>query len=202
MAGPEVEIADAAALEATCGSPAHQGIVCEAGPYPYVDPGTLLGNDQALVVALDQVQDPQNLGAICRSAEGAGASGVVIPERRAAEVTPAVCRASAGAVEHLAVARVRNLADFLAEAKRTGAWVYGADAAAARPYMDVDWTGPVVLVLGAEGKGLRPRVRAACDDLLSVPLHGRVASLNVAATAAVLLYEAVRSRGATRVLNQ
>ena len=120
----------------------------------------------------------------------------MIPERRAAEVTPAVCRASAGAVEHLPVARVRNLADYLAEAKEAGAWVYGADAAAKRPYTDVDWAGPVVLVLGAEGRGLRPRVREACDDLVKLPLHGCVESLNVAAVAAVLLYEAVRSRAA------
>jgi 23S rRNA (guanosine2251-2'-O)-methyltransferase len=196
-AGVQVQTADAATLEALCGSPAHQGIVCEAGPYPYADPGALLGGGQPLVIALDQVQDPQNLGAICRSAEAAGASGVVIPERRAAEVTPAVSKASAGAVEHLSVAQVRNLADFLADAKRGGAWVYGADAGAARLYTDVDWEGPVVLVLGSEGKGLRPRVRDACDDLVRVPLLGRVESLNVAAVAAVLLYEAVRSRAGT-----
>jgi len=126
--------------------------------------------------------------------QGAGAAGVVIPQRRAAEVTPAVCRASAGAVEHLAIARVRNLADFLGEAKRGGAWVYGADAAATRLYTDVEWTGPAVLVLGSEGRGLRPRVREACDDLIRLPLHGSVDSLNVSAAAAVLLYEAVRSR--------
>jgi 23S rRNA (guanosine2251-2'-O)-methyltransferase len=156
----------------------------------------LLAGDQPLVIALDQVQDPQNLGAVCRSAEGAGATGVVIPERRAAEITPAVCRASAGAVEHLRVARVRNLADFLGEAKRAGAWVYGAAAEAERLYTDVDWGGAAVIVLGSEGKGLRPRVREACDDLVRVPLHGQVGSLNVGATAAVLLYEAVRSRAA------
>jgi 23S rRNA (guanosine2251-2'-O)-methyltransferase len=197
-AGVPVEMADTAGLEAICGSPDHQGMVCEAAPYPYADPGALLGGDEPLVVGLDQIQDPQNLGAICRSAEGAGASGVVIPERRAAEVTPAVCRASAGAVEHLPVARVRNLADFLLEAKEAGAWVYGADAAAGRLYTEVDWSGPAVMVLGSEGKGLRPRVQAACDDLVKVPLRGRVGSLNVAATAAILLFEAVRSRAGLR----
>ncbi len=193
-AGVPCETAGAAALEDLCGSSAHQGIVAEVDPYPYSQARDLLSGDQALVVALDQIQDPQNLGAICRSAEGAGATGVVIPERRAVEITPAVCRASAGAVEHLPVARVRNLADFLADAKRAGAWVYGADAAAARLYTDVDWTGPAVLVLGSEGRGVRPRVRAACDDVIGLPLHGRVESLNVSAAAAVLLYEAVRSR--------
>ena len=195
-AGVPFEAVGAATLEDVCGSPAHQGIACEAAPYSYADPAALLQADQPLVVALDQVQDPQNLGAICRTAEAVGATGVVIPERRAAEVTPAVCRASAGAVEHLAVARVRNLADFLGEAKRAGAWVYGADASGMRPYTDVDWAGPVVVVLGSEGRGLRPRVREACDDLVKLPLHGRVESLNVSAAAAVLLYEAVRSRAA------
>jgi len=195
-AGVPVEHAGAEALEALCGSPDHQGIVCEAGPFPYADPASLLEGGQALVVALDQIQDPQNLGAICRSAEAAGASGVVIPERRAAEITPAVCRASAGAVEHLPVARVRNLADYLADAKRAGAWAYGAGAEAERLYTDVDWAGPAVIVLGSEGRGLRPRVRDACDDLVRVPLLGHVESLNVAATAAILLYEAVRSRAA------
>jgi 23S rRNA (guanosine2251-2'-O)-methyltransferase len=186
----------AAALEAMCGSPAHQGIVCEADPYPYAEADDLLAAEDALVVALDQVQDPQNLGAVIRTAESAGAAGIVLPDRRAAEVTAAVSRASAGAVEHLPVARVRNLADFLAGAKQRGAWVYGAAADAGRSYTDVDWKGRVVLVLGSEGKGLRPRVRDACDDLLRIPLHGRVGSLNVSAAAAVLIYESVRSRAA------
>ncbi len=137
----------------------------------------------ALLVALDQVQDPQNLGAICRTAECAGATGVVIPERRAAEVTAAVCKASAGAVEHLPVARVRNLADFLAEAKRAGMWCYGADVDGAVAYDEVDYAGSVVLVLGSEGRGLRPRVASACDALVAIPLRGRIESLSVSAAA-------------------
>ena len=181
-------------LERLCGSPDHQGVVAEVEPYPYADAASLLESDDALVIALDQIQDPQNLGAICRSADGAGATGVVLPARGAAHVTPAVCRASAGAVEHLAIARVRNLADFLGEAKRAGAWVYGAEPDAATPYWQPDYRGRVVLVLGSEGKGLRPRVRAACDAIVGVPLHGRLESLNVAATAAVLMYEIVRRR--------
>jgi 23S rRNA (guanosine2251-2'-O)-methyltransferase len=181
-------------LERLCGSSDHQGVVAEVEPYPYADAASLLESDDALVIALDQIQDPQNLGAICRSADGAGATGVVLPARGAAHVTPAVCRASAGAVEHLAIARVRNLADFLGEAKRAGAWVYGAEADAATPYWQPDYRGRVVLVLGSEGKGLRPRVRAACDAIVGVPLHGRLESLNVAATAAVLMYEIVRRR--------
>jgi 23S rRNA (guanosine2251-2'-O)-methyltransferase len=181
-------------LERLCGSAEHQGVVAEVDPYPYADPGALLGTEQALVVALDQVQDPHNLGAVCRAAEVAGADGVVIPERRAASVTAAACKASAGAVEHLRVARVRNLADWLAKAKRDGAWVYGAAADAPGRYTDLDWEGRAVLVLGSEGSGLRPRVRAACDQVVSIPVRGKVGSLNASVAAAVILFEAVRQR--------
>jgi 23S rRNA (guanosine2251-2'-O)-methyltransferase len=181
-------------LERLCGSPDHQGLVAEVEPYPYVDAAGLLRPEDALVVVLDQVQDPQNVGAICRSAEGAGATGVVVPEHGGAHVTPAVCRASAGAVEHLAIARVRNLADFLAAAKREGAWVYGAEAGADASYWEPDYSGRVVVVLGSEGKGVRPRVHSACDALVGLPLRGRLESLNVGAAAAVLLYEIVRQR--------
>jgi 23S rRNA (guanosine2251-2'-O)-methyltransferase len=154
----------------------------------------LLAVEHCFLVALDEVTDPQNLGAVCRTAEVAGATGVVIPERRSAEVTPAVCKASAGAVEHLRIARVRNLADFLADAKTAGAWTYGAAAAARTPYRQPDYRGGVVLVLGAEGKGLRPRVASACDDLIALPVRGRLDSLNVSAAAAVLMYEILQQR--------
>src|SRR3954451_19386744 len=115
-------------LERLCGSPDHQGVVAEVDPYPYAGPDSLLREEGGLLVALDQVQDPRNLGAVCRSAEQAGAAGVVIPERRAAEVTAVVCKASAGAVEHLPIARVRNLSDWLGKAKEAGFWIWGADA--------------------------------------------------------------------------
>jgi 23S rRNA (guanosine2251-2'-O)-methyltransferase len=187
---------DSAELTRLAGSPDHQGIVAEVDPYPYADPDVLLEDGDGLVVVLDQVQDPRNLGAVCRSAESAGAAGVVIPERRAAQVTPAACKASAGAVEHLAVARVRNLADWLAAAKDAGGWIYGAEAGAPTRYDQVDLGGLTVLVLGGEGKGIRPRVAAACDALVAIPRAGRVASLNVSAAAAVLLFEAVRQRQA------
>jgi 23S rRNA (guanosine2251-2'-O)-methyltransferase len=187
--------ADAAELTRLAGSPDHQGFVAEVDPYPYADPEALLGTPEALLVALDQVQDPHNLGAVCRSAEAAGANGVVIPERRAAAITPAACKASAGAVEHLPVARVTNLAEWLRRAKEAGAWSYGAEAGAAAPYTQADLTGKVVLVLGSEGKGLRRRVAETCDLLVSIPVRGRVASLNVSGAAAVLLFEAVRQRG-------
>jgi 23S rRNA (guanosine2251-2'-O)-methyltransferase len=181
-------------LERLCGSPDHQGVVAEAEPYPYADPVALLRREGALLVALDQVQDPRNLGAVCRSAEFAGAAGVVVPERRSAELTAVACKASAGAVEHLDVARVRNLADWLGEAKEAGFWIWGADAEADRAPWEVDLDGPTVLVLGGEGKGLRPRVASACDGLVALPGAGRVGSLNVSAAAAALLFEAARQR--------
>lgn len=182
-------------LTRIAGSPEHQGIVAEVEPYGYADADALVAGPRPLIVALDQVQDPHNLGAVCRSAEAAGATGVVIPERRAVGVTPAVCKASAGAVEHLAVAQVRNLADWLEAAKgREGLWVYGAAAGGQERYSSADLTGPVILVMGSEGSGLRPRVESACDAVLSIPLRGRAASLNVSAAAAVILFEAVRQR--------
>ncbi|MGZ8622457.1 MAG: 23S rRNA (guanosine(2251)-2'-O)-methyltransferase RlmB [Solirubrobacterales bacterium] len=186
---------DPAELTRLAGSPDHQGCVAEVDPYPYADPEALLGQPDGLLVALDQVQDPQNLGAVCRSAEAAGAAGVVIPARRSAAVTAAACKASAGAVEHLPVARVTNLADWLGRAKDAGAWIYGAEASAEARYTQTDLTGSVVLVLGSEGKGLRRRVAGACDVLVSIPVRGRVASLNVSAAASALLFEAVRQRG-------
>jgi 23S rRNA (guanosine2251-2'-O)-methyltransferase len=192
--GAPVEVVAADEIELLCGSDAHQGVCAEVDPYPYADAAELLAAPNPLIVALDEVTDPQNLGAVCRTAECTAATGVILPERRSAAVTPAVCKASAGAVEHLAVAQVRNLADFLAEAKAAGCWSYGAAAAARTQYRSVDWRGGVVLVLGAEGRGLRPRVAAACDDLVALPLRGRIGSLNVSATAAVLLYEILQQR--------
>jgi 23S rRNA (guanosine2251-2'-O)-methyltransferase len=188
-----VETAPAEEIERLCGSRDHQGICAEVASFHYVAAEALLQRASGPLVVLDQIQDPQNLGAICRSAECAGAAGVVLPERRAAEVTPAVCKASAGAVEHLPVARARNLADFLAQAKAAGRWCYGAQAGAARSYHTVDYGGGVVLVLGSEGRGLRPRVAASCDELVSIPLRGRIESLSVSAAAAVLLYAATRA---------
>src|SRR4029077_3637867 len=179
-------------LERLCGSPDHQGVVAEVDPYPYADRNVLLRQEGALLVALDEVQDPRNLGAVCRSAEVAGVAGLVIPERRAAEVTAAACKASAGAVEHLAVSRVRNLADWLAEAKAAGFWIWGADVGAEAKPWEVDLSGSTVIVMGGEGKGISPRVAPACDGLVALPGRGRVDSLNVSAAAAALLFEAVR----------
>jgi len=194
--GPSLRRTGAEELERLCGSAEHQGVCAEVDPYPYADAGGLLDAENALVVCLDEVQDPHNLGAVCRVAESAGAAGVVIPERRSAEVTPAVCKASAGAVEHLPVARVGNLASWLVSAKDRGAWVYGADRSAeALPYERPDYAGRVVLVLGSEGRGLRPRVASACDELVCLPQRGRLGSLNVSTAAAALLYGILHFRG-------
>jgi 23S rRNA (guanosine2251-2'-O)-methyltransferase len=192
-AGVPVQAAAADELERHAGSAEHQGVCADVSEFQYAHADELIAAG-SLLVALDQVQDPHNLGAVCRTAECAGAAGAVIPERRAAEVTAAVCKSSAGAVEHLPVARVRNLADFLGEAKSAGMWCYGADAGATVGYSEVDWSGPVVLVLGSEGRGLRPRVAGACDALVSIPLRGRIESLSVSAAAAVLLYAAAAGR--------
>ena len=182
-------------LERLCGSPDNQGVVAEVDPYPYGDPGAMLRREGSLLVALDQVQDPRNLGAVCRSAEFAGAAGVVIPERRSAGVTAVTCKTSAGAVEHLEVAHVRNLADWLAEAKEAGFWIWGADAEAKQAPWGADLTGSTIIVLGGEGKGLRPRVASACDGLVALPQRGQIESLNVSAAATALLFEALRQRG-------
>jgi 23S rRNA (guanosine2251-2'-O)-methyltransferase len=201
LEGVDVRPASAEEIERRCGSSAHQGVCADAGAYPYSGAQEILAVGDPLIVALDQVQDPQNLGSICRTAECAGAAGVVIPERRAAEVTPAVCKASAGAVEHLRLARVRNMADFLAAARAAGCWCYGASAEAAEgqkapvAYDSPDYRGAgVVLVLGSEGAGLRPRVAKACDELIALPLRGRIESLGVSAAAAAILYEILQSR--------
>jgi len=195
LRGARVTTASVDQIEQRAGSPDHQGICAEVSAYRYADAAELLACEDALIVALDEIQDPQNLGAICRTAECAGATGVVIPERRSADVTPAVCKASAGAVEHLAIARVRNLADFLLDAGRAGAWSYGAAGDARTAYTQPDYRGKVVLVMGSEGSGLRPRVARSCDELIALPLHGKIASLNVSAAAAALLYEITRQRG-------
>ena len=175
-------------------SPDHQGVVAAVAPYPYADPDQLLGRERALLVALDEITDPHNLGAVARVAEGAGADGLLVTRHRSAEVTAAVSRASAGAVEHLPIARVTNLADTLIGARRPGLWSYAAAGDAERMHWQHDYRDGTVFVLGAEGKGLRPRVREACDETVAVPMRGRVESLNVSTAAAVLLFEAVRQR--------
>lgn len=185
-------------LDSLSGTGDHQGIVAEADRKSIVPIDELLARapegKPALILALDQITDPHNLGAIARVCDAAGATGLLIPEHRSASVTGAVCKASAGAIEHVAVARCVNLADTLERIKSGSLWVYGASERGTAMYTDVDLAGPVVLVLGAEGPGIRPRVEKTCDQLIQVPMAGTVASLNVATVAAILTFEAVRQR--------
>jgi 23S rRNA (guanosine2251-2'-O)-methyltransferase len=172
----------------------HQGVLALVEPFRYADAYELASAERPLLAVLDRVTDPRNLGAVCRSAEGAGATGVVVPAHGSAVVTPAVARASAGAVEHVPVAVVTNLARYLEQVKGGDLWVFGAAGEGGTSMWETDLSGGVALVLGAEGKGLRPLVRRTCDALVSIPLEGRVESLNVSVAAAVLLYEARRQR--------
>ena len=183
------------ALSEAAGTRDHQGVVAWTEPYRYADGWELAGRDRALLVCLDRVTDPRNLGAVCRSAEGAGATGVVVPAHGSAVVTPVVAKASAGAVEHLPVAVVPNLARYLAEIKRDDVWIYAAAGDAEQTLWQADFSGGTVLVLGAEGRGLRPLVRRTCDAAVAIPLGGAVESLNVSVAAALLLFEARRQRG-------
>jgi 23S rRNA (guanosine2251-2'-O)-methyltransferase len=192
--GPRVHVRRERDLTQAAGTADHQGVVAWCEPYPYADAWELAAAERPLLACLDQVTDPRNLGAIARSAAGAGATGVVVPEHRAARVTAAVCRASAGAVEHLPVAVVPNLARYLGEVKSGELWAFAAVGGAGEPLWDVDLQGGVALVFGAEGKGVRPLVRRTCDGAVSIPLGPGVESLNVSVAAAVLLYEARRQR--------
>lgn len=194
LAAERVRVEPERALTERAGTADHQGAVAVCEPYRYADAYELASRESSLLVCLDGVTDPHNLGAVCRSAEGAGATGVVLPTHRAARVTPAVCRASAGAVEHLPVAVVTNLARYLNDVKGPELWVYGVTAGAKTSIWNADLTGPVALVLGAEGKGIRPLVRRACDAEIGIPLKGMVESLNVSVAAALAVFEAVRQR--------
>jgi 23S rRNA (guanosine2251-2'-O)-methyltransferase len=191
---PRVHVKQERELSEAAGTRDHQGVVAWCEPYRYADAYELAGGGAPLLACLDQVSDPRNLGAVIRSAEGAGATGVVVPAHGSARVTAAVCRASAGAVEHLPVAVVTNLARYLTEIKRGDLWIAGAAGESGTPMWQADLSGGVAFVFGAEGRGLRPLVRRACDLEVSIPQLGRVESLNVSVAAAVLLYEARRQR--------
>ena len=192
--GPRPRVRRERELTEAAGSPDHQGVVAWCEPYPYADAWELATVERPLLCVLDQVTDPRNLGAVVRSAAGAGATGVVVPAHGATAITPAVCRSSAGAVEHLPVAVVPNLARYVADVKGDRLWAYAASVDGALPVWDVDLTDGVMIVLGAEGRGVRPLVRRACDATLAIPLGPGVESLNVSVAAAVALFEARRQR--------
>ncbi len=172
----------------------HQGVVARVEPYPYSGLEEIVSVPEPLVLVLDGVTDPRNLGAVLRAADGAGASGVVIPKDRAVGVTAAAVKASAGASEHVPVARETNLRRAIDRIKEAGVWVYAAEVGGT-VYTGLDLSGPVALVLGSEGRGVRRLVREGCDGAVSIPMLGAVESLNVSVAAAVVLYEARRQRG-------
>jgi 23S rRNA (guanosine2251-2'-O)-methyltransferase len=193
--GLRVQVKPERALTDEVGTRDHQGVIARVAPYRYADAYELAQAERPLLVCLDQVTDPHNLGAVARSAEGAGATGVVVPAHGAARVTPAVARASAGAVEHLPIAVVPNLARYLNEVKGADLWIWGAASDDGQSLWEADLNGGVAFVLGAEGRGLRPLVRRACDGIVSIPRAGRIESLNVSVASALLVYEARRRRG-------
>lgn len=194
---PRIELTRLAGADAN-----HQGIVANVAPASYTDADDLLDSlalrvgtvDPPLAIVLDGIEDPRNLGAILRTVECAGAHGVFVPERRAAGLTETVAKAAAGALEHVAVARTVNLVRLIEQLKQRNIWTIGTTADAAALYTDWDWTQPSALFLGAEGTGLHRLVRERCDTLVSIPVHGRITSLNVSVAAGIVLYEAVRQR--------
>jgi 23S rRNA (guanosine2251-2'-O)-methyltransferase len=178
-------------------NPAHQGIVAFVRPQEFLTIEDLFAApspNRRLLLALDGVEDPQNLGALLRVADGAGVDGIILTERRAAPLSPVAIKASAGAAEHLRIARVVNLVRSLEELKRQNLWIIGLDERGSSDYDQFDFTGDCVLVLGREGAGLHDLVRKTCDHLLRIPMAGGVSSLNVSAAGAVVLYEAFRQR--------
>ena len=201
--GVSVSDCDRRKLDAMSVTKAHQGViaVCAVREYASLDDILALAESRGeapFVVVCDEISDPHNLGAIIRSAECVGAHGVVIPKRRSAGLTAVVGKTSAGAAEHLPVARVANISAALQELKDRGLWVYGAAAEGSSPMWETDLTGSACLVIGSEGDGLGRLVREKCDFLVSIPLLGRVSSLNASAAAAVLLYEMLRQRRSLR----
>ncbi len=198
--GVPLRFEDRAQVDRLAGTREHQGVVALAaakqplGLEDLLKGGGEQGTHKGLLVLLDGVEDPQNLGAVIRTALAAGADGLVIPERRAAGLTESVARASAGALAHLPVARVTNLARAMEEMKEAGYWLVGLDERAQKTYTEVDLTGPVGIVLGSEGTGLHELVRKRCDFLVSIPTTGPVRSLNVSVATGIVLFEAVRQR--------
>lgn len=193
-AGVPVVREDPQALRRRAGGVLDQGIVAEIAPFRYAELEDLLEARVDCLVALDQITDPRNLGAIIRSAEAAGAGGVIVPKDRAAGVTAVVARAAAGATAVVPVARVTNLTRALEASKRAGYWIVGLDAEAPVSLFGFDFPEASVIVIGAEGRGLRPLVRSSCDHRLAIPMLGRVSSLNASVAAAIALFERVRQR--------
>jgi 23S rRNA (guanosine2251-2'-O)-methyltransferase len=184
-----------AALDRLAGTPAHQGVVAMGAARGYADLDAVAG--APMLAVLDGVEDPHNLGAIIRTAHAAGAGGIVIPERRAVGLTDVAAKAAAGALEHLLVARVTNINRALEDLKRRGWWIYGLDERATESYDHIEYAEPTAFVLGGEGKGLHEQVRQHCDALVSIPMSGKISSLNVSVAAGIVLFEWKRRRAHT-----
>lgn len=196
-AGVPVDTIERSELDRVVGAQDHQGVVAEAAPFPFVTLEELIrsfGEPFPLVLALDGIVDPRNLGALARTAEACAANGIVIARRRAAPVGPAAYKASAGALAHIKVARVTNLSQAVDELKERGLWAFGIDPAGDKLYTEADFKQPVLLVLGAEAKGISRLVRAKCDYLVRIPMYGKVSSLNVSVAGALVMYEIARQR--------
>jgi 23S rRNA (guanosine2251-2'-O)-methyltransferase len=185
---------DRTVLDRLAGGELHQGIIAIAGELSYQDFDILFNVTNPLVLVLDGVEDPHNLGAVMRTAEACGASGVIVPERHSATLSAAVVRASAGASAYLPVVRAKNIVTTIDELKKRGLWIVGIDQAGTAEWTAFDYTGPVALVLGGEHRGVRRLVREHCDTLVRLPMLGKIASLNVSVAAGVVLYEVVRQR--------
>ena len=198
-AGIVVVDADRRKLDAMSVTPSHQGVIAVAAVREYSTVEDILQNAESkgenpLLVVCDEISDPHNLGAIIRTAECAGAHGVIIPKRRSAGLTAVVAKTSAGAVSYLPVARVPNIPSLLKDLQKRGIWVFGAAAEGTTPLYGADLKGPAAIVIGSEGDGMSRLVREGCDFLVSIPMRGRISSLNASAAAAILLYEALRQR--------
>jgi len=198
-AGIVVVDADRRKLDSMSQTHAHQGVIALAAVREYCSVSDILDiarerSEPPFVIVCDEISDPHNLGAVIRTAEAAGVHGIIIPKRRSAGVTSIVDKTSAGAVEHMAVARVSNLSAALKELKDSGVWIYGTAAEAVSPLWQTDLKGPICIVIGSEGDGISRLIRENCDFLVSIPMRGKVSSLNASAAAAVLIYEALRQR--------
>ena len=199
-AGAVVADADRRKLDSMSVTGAHQGVIASVAAQKYAEVADLLRiaeerGEKPLLVVCDEISDPHNLGAIIRTAECAGAHGVIIPKRRSAGLTAVVAKASAGAVAHLPVARVPNIPALLKDLKKRGLWIYGADASGSASLYETDWTGAAAIVIGSEGAGMTRLAAEQCDFLVKIPMKGHINSLNASAACAVLLYEAMRQRG-------
>jgi 23S rRNA (guanosine2251-2'-O)-methyltransferase len=192
--GIPVRKEDRAVLDRIAQGAVHQGVIAVVAEFAYAPFEKLFKSDRPCIVVLDGVEDPHNLGAVIRTAEACGASGVVVPERHSAPLTAAVAKASAGALAHVPVVRVRNLVSTFEDLKKRGLWIVGLDAAASKLWTDFDYTSPCAIVLGGEHRGLRRLVAERCDELVGLPMRGKIESLNVSVAAGIVLYEVVRQR--------